>query len=96
MKLAIYSLFDRAVGVYGRPMFAPAYGAVLRDLKRAVNENSQDNLVMHAADFDLVFCGTFEDSSCVFSLLPVPELKINCGALRHAVEVPPSTGAFDS
>lgn len=93
MKVEIYSLYDRAVGVYGRPIFAPAYGGALRDLKTAVNAGDQSNLCMHSADFDLFLLGTFEDSSATWTLLPRPELKINCGALRDNPLPPPENSA---
>lgn len=90
MKTEIYSLFDRAVATYARPMFAVAAGQVLRDLKVAVNDQQrQENLVMHSADFDLYKLGSFDDQTGRFELLDKPELVLNCGALKE-VPVPPS------
>lgn len=88
MKTEVFSLFDRAVATYGRPMFAPLVGAVMRDLKRAVNDPSEQNLCMHSADFDLYRLGVFDDQTGKFEMLEVPQLVVNCGALKDVPVVP--------
>lgn len=87
----VYSLYDRAVAVYGRPIFSPATGGVLRELKDAVN-GGQDNISKHSQDFDLYELGTFDDVLGSFVLYAKPRLIVNCGALKD-VPTHPSDSA---
>lgn len=80
MKTIMYSLYDRAVMVYGRPVFAPAWGALARDLEEVlIDPNSM--IAKHPADFDIYELGSFEDSSGDFQMYPRPLLVCNVGAM---------------
>lgn len=103
MKTIIYALYDRAVAVYGRPVFSPGWGALAREIKDEIVGNHAPggggHLRSHPEDFDVYELGAFEDTSADFQIYAKPLLVCNCSSF---VDSPlgnrsplPSTGAVD-
>lgn len=73
MKYQLYSVYDAAVGAYGRPMFLNARGQAIRGFTDEVNRAADDNsMYRHPEDYALFYLGEFEDSSGV-GQFSVPE-----------------------
>lgn len=72
MKLRLYSMFDRKMGVYLTPF--PARGDVdaVRNVKTSSLHPDMKNTPVgeHPADFDLVYIGDFDDESGDISRVP--------------------------
>lgn len=74
MIMHVFSVFDIAAGVYGKPLFGTARGSVLRSFVDEVNRVAEDNAMNgHPEDFDLYALGEFDDATAKFSLYDVPE-----------------------
>lgn len=64
MKNAVCSVYDSAVGSYGRPIYAPSVGAAMRSFTDEVNRVAQDNpLNKHPDDFHLELLAEFDDET---------------------------------
>lgn len=86
MMLVVMSVYDRAAGAYGRPVFAVAEGAAVRSFSNEVNRVGQDNdMHNHPRDFDLFVLGTFADDTGKFVLLDSPRLVVNGGSVLAKV-----------
>lgn len=85
MILQVLSVYDSASEVYGRPVFAPAVGSVVREVTDAINGAEDTTLSRHPRDFRLFHLGAFNDVSGLFDLFPLPRLVCDCGSLKMAV-----------
>lgn len=66
MKYELFSIYDAALGAYGRPMFLQARGQAIRGFSDEVNRVADDNSMnRHPADFALYYLGTFDDAGGV-------------------------------
>lgn len=85
MTLIIVSVYDRAAGAYGRPVFSHSEGLAVRSFKDEVNRKAPDNTMnTHPADFDLYVLGAFDDATG--ELTPCkPKLVLNGNSV---IEVP--------
>lgn len=73
--LIILSVKDLGAQSFGRPIFAPAVGVVLRSFADEVNRRADDNdMFKHPADFELYKIGTFDDLTGIITPLAMPEL----------------------
>lgn len=88
MEKLVFSLRDRQAGIFHNPVFAVSLGQVVRELTDVVNRPSQEILFLHPADFQLYKLGTFDDVKGVFSLLPIPDMVLDCGTLRIPAGMP--------
>jgi len=68
MILKMFSVFDKAVGAYMQPFFAPSVGAAIRMFSDAVADKDS-NLGRHPGDYTLFHVGDFDDSSGLTSSL---------------------------
>lgn len=94
MKVQVYSLRDSAAECFGRPIFVPAIGLLVRELTQEVNRVAPDNnLCMHSSSFDLFHLGSFDDHDCRFDLLDHPNLVMNLASLRFKGESPVASEA---
>lgn len=73
MKMAVLSIYDTASKLYGRPIFAPAVGLVLREFSDQVNDG-KSQYAKHPEHFTLFQLGWFEDSDGVFEQLSPAQL----------------------
>lgn len=91
----VYTLRDRQSGLFGKPVFSLALGALVRELTDHVNSGrSDDTIVQHPEDFQLYYLGEFDDQKGTFSLLPLPDMVIDCGTLvRPRGAAPAVSGA---
>lgn len=87
-RLAICSLFDRAIAAYGRPMFVPAVGAAVRSLTDEAN-NPESELSKHPEDYDLYDLGFFDDADASFTLRDKPLFVVSTKSLMKNVAEPP-------
>lgn len=81
MKLNIFSVKDRAAGAFGRPFFLPTTGLAIRGFTDEVNRRTHENGVqndmhVHADDFELYELGEFDDEHGVISLHERPKLLL--------------------
>lgn len=66
--LVVVSVFDSAVGAYGRPIFVPSTGVAMRSFSDEVNRADADNgMFYHPDDFGLFHVADYNDSSGRFS-----------------------------
>lgn len=76
--LEVVSVFDRAVGGYGRPFFVPSIGAAVRSFIDEVNRDAPDNpMHKHPDDYDLFHIGSFDDS--IGELMPLKPVCVQFG-----------------
>lgn len=61
--MELYSVYDKKMGVYGRPMPTEHLVQVLRGLKQVVNSNEKAPLSMYPEDFDLYKVGEFDEKT---------------------------------
>lgn len=74
MKLVVVSVYDRAAGAYGRPIFVPSVGAALRSFQDEVNRKAEDNtMYQHPEDFELFQLAEFDDVEGRFNGLQEPK-----------------------
>lgn len=68
---AICALFDRVAGMHTQPEFVPVVGVFYRNLQDAMNappNNGQPNfLAAHAADYDVVLLGSYDEATGVLT-----------------------------
>ena len=68
MQFYIYSVRDRAIDTYGRPVFFAAVGAAVRAFQDEVNRANPDNTMhTHPEDYDLYEIGTFDDQTGIIT-----------------------------
>lgn len=68
MIYRVCAIRDRAVDVFGQPIFFAHIGAAVRSFSDEVNRKVDGNqLAAHPEDFDLYELGSFDDSTGVFS-----------------------------
>lgn len=63
----VCAVFDSAIGAYGRPIFSPSRGAVVRSFSDEVNRAAADNqLYSHPEDFELRLLAFFDEETGIF------------------------------
>lgn len=72
MKLQVVSVYDRALGAFGRPVFVPSVGAAVRSFQDEVN-NPQGEIVKHPEDYELFHLGEWLDDNAAFYQLEAPK-----------------------
>ncbi|AXH73929.1 MAG: nonstructural protein [Microviridae sp.] len=78
MRLEIFSVFDIALGAFGRPMFLNSVGQAMRSFSDEVNRKSDDNnMYRHPEDFALFHCGTWVDDDGSFEVFDRPQRLTN-------------------
>lgn len=83
MKYIVLSVYDRAAGAYGRPVFSASVGASVRSFQDECNREAADNpMFAHAKDFDLYRLGEFDDASGRFTSLEMPEMIAQGAQMR--------------
>jgi hypothetical protein len=65
MKLAVFSVFDKAVGAYLQPFFSRTKGEAVRSFADACNKQDHQ-FYQHGIDYVLVSLGEFDDNSGLF------------------------------
>lgn len=64
MFYIMVSVYDKAVGVYGRPMFLRSDGEAVRVFQDEVNREAADNMLhKHPEDYSLHRVGTWDDDT---------------------------------
>lgn len=64
MLYVMFSVYDKAVGVYGRPMFLRSEGEAVRVFQDEVNRRADDNMLSkHPQDYSLHRVGTWDDDT---------------------------------
>lgn len=81
MITEIYSLFDVKAMTYGRPVFVPTIGVLIRELQGALS--GDDMLSKHPEDFRLFRLGSFDDQSGQV-VVHQPEFVLEVSSLREA------------
>ncbi|AXH75707.1 MAG: nonstructural protein [Microviridae sp.] len=67
MDYRIFSVFDVALGAYGRPMFLQSKGQAVRSFSDEVNRRADDNQMnRHPEDFQLFDLGSFSEDTGLF------------------------------
>jgi len=78
MIMVVCSVFDRAVGAYGRPLFMQSKGVAIRsfsdECKRVADDNQMNK---HPQDFSLFELGTWDDQTGKFEQHDQPQQIIN-------------------
>lgn len=60
----VVSIYDRASGLYTRPVYVPSTGAAIRSFSDEINDKRPDNqLNKHPDDFDLFQLATWDDNT---------------------------------
>ena len=78
MVYGVYSVYDKAIGAYGRPMFLQSDGQCLRSFIDEVN-NPESGMHKHPEDYSLFKLGSWDDESAIF----VAEEAPRCLARAH-------------
>ena len=79
---SVLSIRDVVGANYGRPFFAPSVGSGVRSVTHEVNTSADGNMLnTNPDDFEIYSLGSFDDQTCKFDLLDVPELIVRCSAL---------------
>lgn len=72
MELRAYSIRDSKAEVFNPPFYKKTHGEAERDFTSLVrDEKSQPHL--YPEDFDLYYCGTYDDQTGVFKSLDTPQ-----------------------
>lgn len=66
MIMEAYTVFDKAVGAFLQPFYVRSKGEAIRSFTEAVNQKDHQ-FGKYPADYTLMFCGTFDDSSGIFT-----------------------------
>lgn len=83
MRIVVFSCFDVAAGVYGRPQFYASKGLAIRAFTDEVNRQAEDNaLQKHPADFQLFHVGYFDDVEGVFEPMK-PERVVTASEVKQ-------------
>lgn len=82
MRLEMFTVYDIALGSYGRPMFMQSVGQAMRSFSDEVNRSDPDNQMnKHPSDFALYHLGTFVDEDGSFELFDKPQRMANAADL---------------
>ncbi|AXH77202.1 MAG: nonstructural protein [Microviridae sp.] len=74
MRMEMFTVYDVALGVFGRPMFLQSVGQAIRSFSDEVNRSSDDNQMnKHPVDFSLYHLGTFIDDDASFEVFDQPK-----------------------
>ena len=74
----ILSVYDGALGAFGRPVFAASRGVMLRSFQDEVNRVGEENQMnKHPEDFDLYELGKFVDQTGRIEMYDQPQLIAN-------------------
>lgn len=77
MQYVVCSVFDYAMGTYGRPLFVVAKGQAVRSFTDEVNrEHEANEMYRHPDDFWLFHVGSFDDQTGRLLPLSEPELLV--------------------
>lgn len=79
MVIKIFSIFDKATGVYSQPHFMLHKGQMIRAFSDEVN-NPESQFFKHPGDFTLYLLGEYDDNSGALSPLAQPEFV--CSAVE--------------
>lgn len=75
MKYLVFSVYDRAAQVYGRPVYMMGLAQAVRsftdEIRRVAPENEMNR---HPGDFELQYLGSFEDGDASFVLEVKPQV----------------------
>lgn len=73
MIYQLVSVYDKATGAHGRPIFVATTGQAIRSFQDEINRPAPDNeMNRHPDDFRLYHLGTFDDSTGQFTNLEKP------------------------
>jgi len=68
MVLQLFSVYDSALGAYGRPFSSPSKGTGIRSFTDEVNHVAPENpLNRHPDDYKLFHLGSFNDKTGIIS-----------------------------
>lgn len=84
MRYEIFSVYDNAVGVFGRPMFMRSQGEAVRVFTDEVNRAADDNMLnKHPNDYTLYSVGEWnDDDSALLGFSPPLKLVQASAVLR--------------
>lgn len=86
MELYVVSVYDLALGAFGRPVFVRSKGEALRSFQYEVNKAQSTEgasaVADHPQDFQLFYLGMFNDDDGRFTMPKVPEKLVDAVALR--------------
>lgn len=75
MKYVMVSVFDVALGSFGRPLFVQSIGAAVRSFGDEINRVAPDNeMSRHPEDYSVYELGEFHDEEGKFVILDIPRL----------------------
>ena len=83
MEMVAVSVFDRATGAFGRPVFVGTVAQAVRGFTDEVNGGDSD-VSRHPQDFALYRVGAFDDASGLFSSVSPPERVVEASDLRRS------------
>lgn len=81
MIVQVYSVRDRKADTFGRPIFAPNLGVLVRDIQEVLRTDSQSTMSRFPHDFQLYRLGDFDDHKGQFVLEPLPDLVLEVASL---------------
>lgn len=89
----VFSIFDRAGGVYGTPFYSPNIQTAMRSVAHEVNGDPAVSVLASSPDdFDVFHLGTFSHDDSRFALFDVPVYLFRCASLVRATPAPGSIG----
>lgn len=95
MLLYVVSVYDLALGAFGRPVFVRSKGEALRSFQNEVNKagttEGASAIAEHPQDFQLFYLGMFNDDDGRFTMPKVPEKLVDAVALRMVGSLGSST-----
>lgn len=75
MRMVVVSIYDQAVGAFGRPAFVRSEGEAVRSFTNEVNRAGEDNPMHgHPEHFALWFLGHYDDATGTFKCEALMEL----------------------
>lgn len=84
--MIVMSVFDVQAQAFGRPLFVASRGVGVRMVRDEVNRAAEGNAMYgYPQDFRLFELGTFDEHTGLFTCHKLPELVIDCAALREGV-----------
>jgi len=76
----VVSIFDRATGLYSRPVYVPSTGAAMRSFTDEINDPRPDNqLNKHPDDYDLFQIATWDDNTGQYTQLETFPMLLSLG-----------------
>ena len=82
MVLKAFAIHDTKSKAYQMPFFKHTIGEAERDLKTAVNSQTENNLSKYPEDFDLFYIGDYDDQEGKFIPLPTPQHVVKALSLK--------------